>query len=220
VIVALMPSFGRRAEHQDFVTAHYRVVWGIPTILGGDERDASGRFSRARAINNAARAAVREHPSVTRFVIADNDIIPDEPAFEAALGTDAACLPHSDALDLTPEATRRYKLDGTIGEHTPRAWPTLATAVLTREAFHAVNGMDELFTGWGGEDNALYHALTKLVGPVPRGEGKCVHLWHPIDASKRDQANRRRNTVRAAAYRDADPTETRLLSREYGELRL
>lgn len=216
-----MPTFAcdaLRLSHEEFVINHYQNSWGIRTVLGVDERDEGGLYSRARAINNAARAA----PDATAFVLADNDVIPDARAFQAALDQcqdEVAVMPHSDTLNLTREATETYKRAGaTRGSFRGRA--PLVCLIVTRENYIAVNGMDERFRGWGGEDNAFLHALETQLGPVLRLDGVCTHLWHPTDGTKRDRKNRASNSARAEQYRVASRDESRDLSRQYGRLGL
>lgn len=226
MIVALTAAFGSdpiRLSHQEFVTDYYRVVWGVPVVHGTDEVDEHGRFGRARAVNNAAREAVRRYPNVRSFVLCDNDMIPCERALERALAEHerhSAVRPHANLIDLTRASTRHYRMTGEIREHKLRGWPNLSYLVLTREAFTIVNGLDELFRGWGAEDNAFYYALNTQLGPVLELDGHVVHLWHPVDTTKRDEANLRRNRARADAYHRATPAESRRLSREYGSLGL
>jgi len=50
---------------------------------------------------------------------------------------------------------------------------------VTRQAWLAVGGCDERFTGWGFEDTALQKALTTIVGPRLTISAPANHLWHP-----------------------------------------
>jgi glycosyltransferase involved in cell wall biosynthesis len=61
-------------------------------------------------------------------------------------------------------------------------WPYGANFAVDRQDLLLVNGFDEDFLGWGGEDIDLYHRLS-LVGVKPVSElGRAViyHLDHPI----------------------------------------
>jgi GT2 family glycosyltransferase len=226
VIVALTATFGSdptRLAHQAFVERYYRVVWDVPVVFGTDEVDAEGRYGRARAVNNAAREAARRYPAARSFILCDNDMIPCERALDRALREHeryAAVRPHANLIDLTESSTRHYKATGEVREHTLRGWPNLSYLVLTRDAFALVNGLDERFRGWGAEDNAFYYALRTQVGPILELSGHAVHLWHAVDATKRDDANLARNRARAKAYHRATPAASRRLSREYGALGL
>jgi len=50
--------------------------------------------------------------------------------------------------------------------------------VVPRNIYEQINGFDEKFVGWGGEDNAFYHAAKIVGGDVLRMEGDVFHLWH------------------------------------------
>lgn len=56
-----------------------------------------------------------------------------------------------------------------------------AFLMLSREAYECVNGYDERFVGWGGEDRAFRASLDVLWGGHRRVSGYCVHIWHPRD---------------------------------------
>ena len=225
-IVALIPSFGTdpiRLGHQKFVTQHYRDRWGMPTVLGTDRKDDFGRFSRARAINNAARRAIQTHRDAEAFLVCDNDAVPDADALTEAMGvvlSAGAVTPHRDILDLTLEETERFKNTGVLAGGRPRGTNCLGCILVSVKAFKTVNGMDELFTGWGAEDNAFVSALERQVGPVARGNAFLTHLWHPRDPTIRDRKNLLRNRRRAKRYANATPEESRRMSREYGFLNI
>lgn len=53
-------------------------------------------------------------------------------------------------------------------------------------AFRAVNGYDESFVGWGGEDDDLRYRLTRWGARVQSifASAVCLHLWHEPDTSK------------------------------------
>jgi hypothetical protein len=224
--VILMPSFGTdpdRLANQEFVIQHYQDRWGLPTVLGSDVRDAQGRFGRARAVNNAARAAVREHPRARAFVIADNDLIPDPKFFDLALSSvheHAAIAPHNVTQALTRDATASYKRDGIVRAHKPYTIGPLSYVVISVRNYELVNGMDEAFRGWGGEDGAFIASIDKQLGPVLRLEGRRVHLWHPSDPTIADAQNRARNRMRRNLYQKCSPDMVRRLAREYGSLNL
>jgi N-terminal domain of galactosyltransferase len=52
-----------------------------------------------------------------------------------------------------------------------------------RDAYFAIGGFDESFSGWGGEDNELWErAATRRV--FNHGYLPFIHLWHPPQAEK------------------------------------
>jgi hypothetical protein len=213
-VIVLMPSFGAcrvRRENQAFVLRHYERL-GIPVVLG------SGA-SRTHAVNDAARIATRLHPKGRVFIIADNDLIPDERMLGTALQVvhvRAAVTPHAWTLLTTPESRAEFMRTGTLHEHERVRVGSRSFVVLTREVFDAVNGMDELFVGWGPEDRAFLESIRKQVGPVLELAGERVHLWHPPDPSKENRARLTANRLRWRAYRLGQTGRVAALAREYG----
>ena len=66
-----------------------------------------------------------------------------------------------------------------------------------------MNGFDENFVGWGGEDNAFKLACDQILGPVKRLDGPLFHLWHPPT----ERNSHTENHVRYLAYRGANAKE-------------
>ncbi len=58
---------------------------------------------------------------------------------------------------------------------------------VSRDAFEALGGEDERFTGWGMEDAAFRHALTAFYGEpsAPRPGSVLRSLWHPVQRRDR-----------------------------------
>ena len=221
-VVVLMPSFGTcpvRAENQEFVIAWY-AERGMPTVLGLDERGKrSGWFSRARAMNYAARIAVREHPDRTVFVLADNDLLPDPTTFLTAIqtaGHHSAIMPHSITLLTDPTGRREVFMRGETTKVEPVEQGSRSYVVMTRENYDLVNGMDEKFEGWGPEDLAFRFSIQKQIAPALELPGRRLHLWHPVDPSKRDMKQLTYNRRRKQMYQLSRPVEVQKLAREYG----
>lgn len=53
--------------------------------------------------------------------------------------------------------------------------------VMLAEAWRAVGGQDECFTGWGFEDNAWWATVKDRLGVPVHHAGVAWHLWHPAD---------------------------------------
>ena len=221
-VVVLMPSFGDcpiRRENQEFVIAWY-AERGMPSILGLDARGKrSGWFSRARAMNYAARQAVREYPERDVFVLADNDLIPDPTTFLAAIQTvdqESAVMPHSITLLTDPQGRREVFMRGVTTRVEPVQQGSRSYVVMTRANYAAVNGMDERFEGWGPEDLAFRLSVQKQLQPGLELPGRRLHLWHPIDPSKRDTKQLYFNRRRKQMYQLKHGKDVRALAREYG----
>jgi len=221
-VVVLMPSFGTcpvRLENQEFVIAWY-AERGMPTILGRDERGKkSGWFSRARAMNYAARQAVREHPERDVIVLADNDLIPDPATFLAAIQTarrHSAVMPHSITLLTDPQGRREVFMRGTTKRVEPIEQGSRSFVVMTLENYARVNGMDEKFEGWGPEDLAFRLSVQKQLEAGVELPGRRLHLWHPVDPSKRDTKQLYLNRRRKQMYQLKRKADVIKLAREYG----
>lgn len=67
---------------------------------------------------------------------------------------------------------------------------------VTRQAFENLGGMDESFTGWGGEDNEFWdRAQSRRVWPY--AALPIVHLWHAAQPGKQQAGNRTLEHFRA-----------------------
>lgn len=217
-----MPSFGAcsvRRDNERFVIEHYERL-GIPVALGRDERDASGRFARTRAINAAARIASRDHPTRPAFILCDNDLIPDQPALETGLALlSRHCLvtPHAQTLLLDERSRAEFMRSGRVTRFRAVRSGSRSYVLILASTFSACNGMDEVFAGWGPEDGAFVHSVTKQTGaPALFMSGQRVHLWHPVDPTRADAENVRRLMRRRDAYARANQSEAARLAREYG----
>ncbi len=80
---------------------------------------------------------------------------------------------------------------------------------VSREALERINGYDEEFEGWGSADGDVRERL-RSTGVVPHSlydRAVVLHMWHPIETTKLNKDNLRRN--RAYASRDDVPTVCR-----------
>lgn len=58
----------------------------------------------------------------------------------------------------------------------------------TKEAYFAIGGFDEDFVGWGGEDLEFWERAREHGGVYEYGYLPLVHLWHPAQKGKVEQA--------------------------------
>ena len=52
--------------------------------------------------------------------------------------------------------------------------------VVIKSQWEEMGGMDERFTGWGGEDSAYNHEYRRTFGPIEYVDGPLYSLYHPI----------------------------------------
>jgi hypothetical protein len=219
----LMPSFGNcryRQENQKFVQ-HWYTSRNFTVVLGHDTPKAGGHFSRARAINNAARETHKTYPEKTIYILADNDLIPSAAHLTSALeqvSAYSAVIPHSTTL-YSSNLGRLELLKGSpTFRYQEKATGSASYVVISSSAFAQVNGMDERFEGWGPEDQAFVWSIKHQLSEPLRLEGARTHLWHPQDNSKRNRQQLLYNRQRCRDYAQGDKATATVLAREYGSL--
>jgi len=104
-----------------------------------------------------------------------------------------AVRPYGQLIDMTAQQTKAYMQNSelpvnpemALGYDRVYASESLCLAgglyVITREFFARIGGMDERFSGWGGEDDAMSIKLQRLSSKVAIAKKNTLawHLWHP-----------------------------------------
>lgn len=156
-------------------------------------------FNLSKARNRAVAAANSEY-----VIVADADTIPDIGAVMFALDNEFdgvtwpfrqyRHIPNSHALQadlMTAKPDRVYS--GSVG----------GLFICRRELYWELGGCDELFTGWGFEDNA-FHLVAQTLSHVRRIDGIVFSFNHfdgdPRDDSERDMTATNINRNRFALY--------------------
>jgi hypothetical protein len=220
-VAVLIPTFGNcalRAENQRTVL-HWYAQRGLTTYLGTDTPSEGGFFSRARAVNFAARTAYASGCKDI-YILADNDLIPSAAHLASALEhlTDhAAVTPHNQTLYTTHTGRQQLLSTGTTKYYQPKRIGSMSYVVIRASAFAQINGMDEHFEGWGPEDQAFIASLRHQIAEPLRLEGSRLHLWHPHDRSKQNRQQLERNRARFHQYLHGDTATATVLAREYGD---
>lgn len=171
--------------------------------------DSTGPWNKPEAVNRAVRAATED-----LLVLADADVFLGDVA-HLRLALDAVrqgrwVIPHRMVKRLTEDATEDILSNPvTFPDPDPRfirlpyiGFPGGGVVVLSRQMFDSVNGMDEAFAGWGGEDVAFACALDTLVGRHLRFSADLWHLYHDPGPRMR-HPEFERNRRRMQAYRRA-----------------
>ena len=160
----------------------------LPLVDAYIHAPASGHFNKAWAVNVGV---VQESAPAQLICVLDADVLVDADfivrnvrRFDAR-GTQAH-WPFLDALCLDgPSSDRaiRSRLSGgavvvseMYGVHLRR--PPGHCLWVRREAFFRIQGFDERFEGWGGEDLDFVFRL-QFVAPLDRYEDSLLHLHHP-----------------------------------------
>ena len=176
-------------------------------------------FHRGKARNDAATWA--EHDTL---IIADADTVPEAQAIREGVRVVSAqeapwVIPYGENeyynlteaytkgfMDLRPEETALPEFRDGDWDHRLTSWA--GALIMTKDAFKVVNGYDERFIGWGGEDNAFQLAMDYMVGPHARvNDGRAAHLWHPRGDASFDQPYWPHNEALLRRYRSARSVE-------------
>ncbi|PFG06628.1 galactosyltransferase-related protein [Bacillus sp. es.034] len=182
VLVPYKPDHGPRDEAFRWVKLFYQKYMPFAEICLGHSE--SKLFSRSQAINDAAKKAKTD-----LFLIADNDIFYDPNLIieaNAKLKDHAWVIPYMRVYDIKEESTKKllktkpswpltFPIQSKVRAHTPNGGLTL----IPRKHFEVVNGFDERFIGWGGEDDAFAFSVNNICGKQYRMNKEIYHLWHP-----------------------------------------
>jgi hypothetical protein len=147
-------------------------------------------YCRAWAFNVGA-----EHALSDVLVLHDNDmLVPADYAFNALRlvneGYQVANLKRF-VFYLGREHTHDMFLgQSSLGAHAPEAIVQNleggGSVVITRSAFEKIGGLDEAFTGWGGEDVEFWERASTL-RLWPYAFLPILHLWHQAQPGKHDR---------------------------------
>ncbi|RPF50699.1 galactosyltransferase-related protein [Aquisalibacillus elongatus] len=142
-------------------------------------------FSKAKVINEAVRESKGEI-----LVIADADIFYDPTLLTESikqLEHHAWVIPFNRVLNISKRSTDRLLSEEPTWpipieiETKQRKFGHQARGgvnIVPREHFEMVEGFDERFIGWGGEDDAFAMSLNQVCGSVKRLNGTLYHFWH------------------------------------------
>lgn len=202
------------------------VPWGRPIGYAGDVRQAvwdicrkrwenstlvdtliiaadplfgeTGKFSVARATNNAVR---RAPASIDKFFCIGADAVPTPRAVHWAdhrLDDEPWTLLYDHGAELSEMATvmttEDNKLRTAQGMTRPQPvfapetykhpTPTVGPIAFTRRAWEIVGGYDEAYEGWAYEDVDFWRRLTARVPsstPDVASDEPLIQFWHPVE---------------------------------------
>lgn len=185
ILVPFKSDGGYRDRNWDWVKKRYASLMPNAEIcIGNYDLEP---FSRASAINNAAKLATRDI-----FIIADSDIIFDiNQIAKAILGLAdfAWIIPYTRLNYLTLEQTNSLQqmkpsviinnINFTGYKERDCKFIYGGISIVPREYFEKVGGFDERFKGWGFEDDAFQRSLDALCGHHNRIRTSLWHMYHP-----------------------------------------
>jgi hypothetical protein len=183
VLVPRRPDNGQRDKLWQFVREAFWRPWHSMRIVEGPH--LQGPFNRSAGVNLAAQLAGNWDVAV----IADSDsYAPFEQILTAcakARLTGKLVAAFDRVIEVSEAATNEIMWHGdllnvTDGNIRTKDHLTQSTMLaVPRTLWETVGGFDERFRGWGGEDNAFWHACKVIAGPPLRIDGPAYHLWHP-----------------------------------------
>lgn len=169
----------RRKANLETVLAHLDTL-NLGTVhITGDGKD--GPFNRCAAYN-AGRAA---HPADV-YVWHEADMIVPKGQLSAgirhATTNPGLIVPFTHYQYLSPEDTDKVNAGADVTDFTPEwAMPDGASigavGITSETTMQAVGQWDETFSGWGFDDNAMFHAFN-VHTPTTWVDGAAWHLYH------------------------------------------
>jgi len=180
------PENGRRTVVLQWLLKKWAVEYPeAEVIVEGD--DGKNPFCKSMAVNRAVCRATGDI-----LVITDADVWLQPNVIREAATRGQAWVTKRQKIGLSKADTDallridplRWRGVATDQERERAEWhsrlKTSPPIMFTRVTYTAVNGMDERFRGWGGEDRAFGLALETIVGPATSEFTEdAVHLFHP-----------------------------------------
>jgi GT2 family glycosyltransferase len=184
IIIPFKPDNGYRNRNWSWIKKKYEILMPQAEICMGFSNDEC--FSKAKAINSAAKLATRDI-----FVIADADIIIDINDLKKSieeLRNFVWIIPYSTINYLTDKQTtqlQKKNFNTTMNNINFTGCLSYTAGyigginIIPRKYFEYVGGFDESFKGWGCEDDAFQNSVDTLCGPHNRLENTIWHMYHP-----------------------------------------
>lgn len=210
-VVILVPrryDGGRRDQLWHYVAGRWTDEHPAWPIFEGIHAADEGPFNRSKAINAAAAVASNE----SRWdiaIIADSDSFVGPEQIDAAVELAARHNQMALAYDrfaylshaMSDQIMAGYNGDWWAGVEWYLPGSCSSMVVCPRPVWEEVEGFDEGFVGWGGEDVAFSHKAQTFGGGLQRVAGPVWHLWHaPAVHAANDVWVPRCERYAAAAY--------------------
>jgi hypothetical protein len=168
-----------------WITARWRHFWTDAELIVRPD-DEIDPFNKSMALNACVADATGDV-----LALVDADTWCDVPTMQTAIGaaakTGRLILPGRVAHRLRQpisEQIMALPVDAPFPVVPPQqieqsVRPVGFLHVIRRDSYDAVNGYDERFRGWGGEDTAFLGACDTILGHRLRLNGSLWSLWHP-----------------------------------------
>lgn len=220
----------RRLRNFHYVARHLRAMKVGEVVIADDRRTGDAPFNRSAAYNHGREIAndadvfvwheadmvldpIQLLEGVDMALAAPGLVVPFDTYAYLSKSDAAEVLNGADPHGFTPE---QVMADGrSIG----------AVGITSAETLNAVGEWDEVFEGWGYDDNAMCLAFAKTSGPTRWVEGTGIHLWHTpgwqagerfrggAEIPEKERLATARNAQRLALYKAAStPDQIRTLA--------
>ena len=192
---ASLRSFGALAEDTRFCLADYSSQPSVPEELITEfsihylHHSAPLPFNRSWSINYAYKQFVREDD--THFLFTDIDLV-FPPGFLAdiskTLGQEkGVVIPN--LFYLTHEASNSVLTHTELSKEKSNAWRIFYSGACfcPVDLYEQIHGFDELYVGWGAEDNDFINRILSVNAEVIKTPDlEVLHLDHPRTAEQND----------------------------------
>lgn len=160
-------------------------VFKHPKIIHIKEKYNMDEFWKSKLLNRGIKASNKE-----AFMIVDNDAIISKDAMqymnELDVDSIAVMFPYNQVKMMSEAETRIWIRTGKLPTNVDRSYQKMGMCytgffmVVTRKTYDLVNGFDECYIGWGGEDDAFVIKSFRLAKvtkiPIP---SRVTHIYHP-----------------------------------------
>lgn len=207
LLVPYKPDGSYRQRNWEWIRKRHEILMPGVEVCIGDS--ITKPYSRAQAINSAAKKATRDI-----FIIADADLVFDIKELEKAielLDKYYFVLPFSKLVKMTEGKTEKLlndnflietddidiegcKIDDKTGCMSPGAM-TGGMCIIKRKTFENIGGYDKRLKGWGGEDNIFFISIRYMYGleNMVRTESTIWHLFHKYSTNYKSEELRNKN---------------------------
>jgi hypothetical protein len=193
-----------RRRNLDYCVQYYRNMFPDSSIIISEQNSDSDLvdldidyhikvkskeyFWKSRVINDAVNTINNDDP----IMMVDNDCMISSDFIDHLPESYDVITPFDDITFLNEMQTRKYiKSDGNEVINGKRDLPvyryTGGITLFTKDAFNKLNGFDEEFHGWGGEDCAFIEKCQKIGLKYDRTKGRVTHIFHPDESKNKNE---------------------------------